>query len=90
MAFGDMGKLAVGLAALAITLTIAFLVVAEGQDQVVTVDSIDESNTTQWTTSYNATRDVADGMAGVPGWVPLIVITVIGAMLLGLVKMFRR
>ena len=40
--------------------------------------------------AYNSTVTLTNATQDVPGWVPLIVIAVIGSMLLGLVSLFRR
>ena len=40
--------------------------------------------------AYNSTETLQNATDDVPGWIPLIVIAVIGAMLLGLVAMFRK
>ena len=41
---------------------------------------------------YNASQAVGStvtAMADIPGWLPIIIITIIGALLIGLVAMFR-
>jgi len=84
-------KLVVPLVAVGIVLVIGFLIIAEGQDQIVSIDGItDETNTSQMTVGYNATVEVQNAMDDIPTWLPIIVITVIGALLIGLVSMFRR
>lgn len=40
--------------------------------------------------AFNATEEVQNATQDIPGWLPIIVITVIGALLLGLVAMFRK
>ncbi len=40
--------------------------------------------------AYNATSDVQNATQDIPGWLSIIVITVIGALLIGLVQYFRR
>lgn len=156
----SLGALAVGVAALAITLVIAFLVLSEGESQAdglvesaTTGESTTWSNesytalvhsahsldtivcnnvhnasaagalvasgnytcdangiifdgmvdTTGWSAtmyvnytyrepSYaiNSTRSLATATDDVPGWVPLIIIVVVGGILLSLVAAFRR
>jgi len=39
--------------------------------------------------AYNGTSQTQTALAEIPGWLPIIVITVIGALLLSLVAMFR-
>ena len=42
------------------------------------------------TAAWNATTDVQNATQDIPGWLPIIVITIIGSLLIGLVQMFRR
>ncbi len=39
--------------------------------------------------SWNGTLATQEAMSDIPGWLPIIVITVIGALLIGLVAIFR-
>jgi hypothetical protein len=39
---------------------------------------------------YNSTLTLASAVDEIPGWVPLIIIAVVGIVMLGLVAMFRR
>ena len=79
--FNNLAALGVGIAALAITLVVVFLILSEtGSNTTVAAD-------TNATAAINTLSNAADD---IPGWVPLIVIAVIGAILLGLVAMFRR
>lgn len=155
-----LGGLAVGVAALAITLVIAFLVLSQGETNAISLleatTTVNEStawsnssytaldftplsittptcsavyngsggalvasgnytcgaggiifngigNTTPWAAAMlvtythtqpdqavNATRSLASAVDTVPGWVPLIIICVVGGVLLALVALFRR
>ena len=40
--------------------------------------------------AWNATGQVQTAASDIPGWLPIIVITVIGAILIGIVSVFRR
>ena len=40
--------------------------------------------------AWNATRDTQNATQDIPTWLPIIVITVIGSLLIGLVSLFRR
>lgn len=89
----QLGALGIGIATLAIVLTVTFLIISQGEEQIIDIQNIDISdptNTSTWTTAYNATMAMGDAVDDVPGWVPLIVITAIGSLLLGLVAMFKR
>ena len=85
----EMGSLAVGVASLAIALVVTFLIISQGRAQEVSINSINESDTADWTIGYNATNTLASAVDDIPGWVPLIIIAVVGAVLLGLVRMFK-
>ena len=82
--------LIVALVVIAIVLVVGFLIFAEVQDQIVSIDSVDETNTSTWSYGYNASSDVTNAMADVPGWLPIIVVVVIGALLIGLVSFLRK
>ncbi len=113
----ELGGLATGIAALAIILTVAFLVMSEGKEQAAEIGggfcngagdgwvfngSQGCVNVTSWNATnqpvfpanlshaWNATADLQNATDDIPGWVPLVVIAVIGALLLGLVALFRR
>ena len=49
------------------------------------------NNATLGSVSYgmNSTSTVQSALSDIPGWLPIIIITVIGALLIGLVGMFR-
>lgn len=44
---------------------------------------------TGWSHSYNATTQVQSATSDIPGWLPIVVITLIGGVLLTLVRYFR-
>lgn len=77
----NLAALGVGIASLAITLVVVFLIMSQtAANPTVTAD---QNASAAIATLQNATDDI-------PGWVPLIVIAVIGSILLGLVALFRR
>jgi len=79
--FDQLGALGVGIASLTITLVVVFLILSQtGANTTVAADA-------------NATAAVAtlsNAADTIPGWVPLIVIATIGAILLSMVALFRR
>jgi hypothetical protein len=81
----------IALVSVGLILAIGFLIMAEVKVQGGAVEDIDYDNVTECATSAacNGTRDTIDAMADIPGWLPIIVITVIGSLLLGLVAFFR-
>tara|TARA_R100000656_G_scaffold114808_1_gene87305 strand:+ start:12489 stop:12779 length:291 start_codon:yes stop_codon:yes gene_type:complete len=91
--FDQLGALGTGIAALAIVLVVAFLILSQGKQQIGEIEGItDVTNATQCATSKacNATVTLQGAVDDIPGWVPLVVIAAIGAILLGLVGMFTR
>jgi hypothetical protein len=88
--FGNLAAMATGIAVLAITLVITFLIISQGRAQEVQLNNINTSNAATFTTGYNATQTLGEAVSTIPGWVPLIVIAVIGSVLLGLVALFRN
>lgn len=42
-----------------------------------------------YTNAWNATGDVQNAMGDIPGWLPIVVVAIIGIALLGLVQLFR-
>lgn len=80
-AMDNLGALGVGIAALVITLVVCFLIMSQTETNTTVAG---DANATA------AAKALASAADDIPGWVPLIVITTIGAILLGMVAMFRR
>lgn len=79
--FDQLGALGVGIAGLAITLVVVFLILSQtGANTTVAADG----------NASAAVVTMQESAEDIPGWVPLIVIAIIGALLLGIVAMFRR
>lgn len=87
---GTLSGLAVGLAGFAIVMVVTFLIISQARTQVISTESINTTNTASFTTAFNATNKLGEAISSVPDWTPLIVITVVGAALIGLVAIFRR
>ena len=76
-----MGALGIGIATLVITLAVVFLVLANvGSNTSVAADG----NATA------AVQTITVAAATIPGWVSLVVIVAIGALILGMLGMFRQ
>jgi len=77
------------LVVVAIVLVVGFLIFAQVLSQVATIDGV---NSTHHDTSYgyNATETVTEAMEDIPGWLPIIIVVVIGALLIGLVSFLRN
>lgn len=88
-AMQQIGQLGTGVAALAIVLVVTFLILAEGRTQSVIISGI-PCNSTSGDSACNATQVLQNAVSTIPTWVPIIIITVIGAILIGLVALFRR
>ena len=68
------------LVAIGITLVIGFLIFAEvASNATVTADS----------NATSAIQSVQSATSQIPGWLPVIIIAVVGVLLMGLAKMFR-
>jgi len=79
--FDQLSGLGIGIAALAITLVVVFLILSQtAANTTVAADA----------NASLAVDTMQASAATIPGWVPLIVIAVIGAILLSLVAVFRR
>jgi len=81
--------LIVALVVIAIVLVVGFLIFAEVKDQVYSIDSLNATHN-QSSYGYNATMEVTNAIADIPGWLPIIVVVVIGALLIGLVSFLRK
>jgi len=86
----------VPLVAVAVVLAIGFLLLAQMKDQAFEIEqdggALNCSKDGHDNCSYgvNATAATMDALDDIPGWLPIIVITVIGVLLIGLVGVFRQ
>ncbi len=80
----NLAGLVTTLGFMAVLLAVTFLILAEVKSEA---ESVTGSNTSF---AVNATGEVQNAMQDIPGWLPIIVVTVIGALLLGLIQVFRR
>ena len=79
--FSQIQGLGVGIAGMVIVFAVVFLIMTQvGSNQQVAADG---NATAAVLTLANATDDI-------PGWVPLIVIAIIGGIMLSLVALFQR
>lgn len=79
-AIAELMPLVISLVAIGITLVVGFLIMSEVASN--TKVSADQNATA-------AVDEVQSAMDSIPGWLPIIVITVIGALLIGLISYFR-
>lgn len=82
--------LVTSLIGIGIVLVIGFLIITAAEDQVAN-SAFENGSCGDELDNYscNGTIAVREAMAQIPGWLPIIVITTIGALLLGLVNYFR-
>ena len=74
---GNLESMIVALVVVGLVLVVGFLIIAEVQDQIVSTESINETDTSTYTTGYNASQQVQTAIETIPGWLPIIVIVVI-------------
>jgi len=97
----NLSSLITGLAVLAIIASIIFLIIAETKSQVVAQDPCDTAGATYYSgnntcstgtlsDSVTAITETQEATGDIPGWLPIIVVAVVGGLLLGLVRFFRR
>jgi len=79
--FDQLGALGIGICALVVTLIVVFLILA--QVKANTSVAADGNATA-------AVNTLTTAAATIPNWVSIVVITAIGALLIGMVMMFRR
>lgn len=85
--FDNFRELFLALGAIVIIVAIVFLVMAQTKSQIVSVEGINETNSSTFTVAYNATNTLIQATEDVPGWIPLVVIVVIGT---GMFLLVRR
>lgn len=98
---GQMGTfqgLAVGIATLVVVLAVAFLVMSQTKDQIGSIQGVYSENCTNTSgaggelisSACNATATLQNATQDIPGWIPLIVIVIIGGTILAMVSRFGR
>ena len=75
--------LIIALVVVGIVLVVAFLIFDQIRAQATVIEGAD-------TYSTNATDVVIAATDDIPGWLPIIIVVVIGALLIGLVNFLRR
>lgn len=88
--------LVIGLVVVGVVLAIGFLIlsnIASNDALGFAAEAANGCNRTSvdaCSAAYNGTATTITAMAGIPGWLGVIIIVVIGALLIGLVSMFRQ
>lgn len=83
----QIGALGIGIVTLAVVLTVGFLIMASARTQIPTIQGVQGCINS---TACNATETLIEATATIPGWISIVVIAAIGAILLGLVMMYKR
>jgi uncharacterized protein (UPF0333 family) len=86
----NLGGLAIGVVVLCIVLTVAFLIMAQGKSILPGIEGVACNSSNSASYACNATETLQESVQTIPGWVPIIIITGIGAVLISMVMMFRR
>jgi flagellar biosynthesis protein FlhB len=76
-------SLALALAGIAIVLVVAFIVISQGRTEISDIEGHNLSS------GYNATLELGSALGDIPGWLPIVVIVVVGSVLLGIVKILK-
>lgn len=76
----QLGALGIGIASLAITLVVVFLIISNVRSNTLVAADYNASN---------ATVTLQAAASTIPGWVPLIVIVAIGGLILALIRIFQ-
>ncbi len=87
-------SLIVPLVGIALVLVVGFLIMAKVKEQIISTEGLESDGSSatnlNGTYAFNATQRTMSAMDDIPDWLPVIIITMIGAILLGLVSMFGR
>ncbi len=88
--FQQLSQLAMGLAIVAVVLIVTFLIISQGREEICRVEGLTGSCSENVTSvGVNATNQISQAVDDIPGWLPIIVLTVIGSILIGLVALFK-
>ena len=94
--FDNLGYIATGVLSLTMVLVFVFLIATQARSAAVTAEGYNPLQTNYSQTdsptrsvAFNSSNTMINAVAGIPGWVPLVILAFIGAILLGLVKLFR-
>jgi len=86
-----LANLGVGIAVFALVIVIAILVVNNTKDQTAAQGDIANAVCgVNGTTAFNSSCELLAATTTIPGWVGLIVLVAIGAIILGMIAMFGR
>lgn len=92
-ALSQLQTIILALVGIGIVLAVGFLIMAEVKTQIIDTESLHANGTNpdgQLSYAWNGTNDTIDAISDIPTWLPIIVITLIGTVLIGLVAVFRR
>lgn len=90
-----MTSLAIGITTLLVLIAVMFVIMAQVKSQTTTASGgvrvgCNTTSTALCTIAENSTNTLIEAGATIPGWVGIIVIVAIGAMILGMLTMFGK
>ncbi len=91
----QLGSLAVGIVIIVIAIVVAFIIMSQGKKQIGEIEGLAENITTdinecQKSIGCNATTVLQTSVDDIPDWMPIVIITMIGSILLGMVVVFAK
>ena len=91
----QLGSMVIGIVVVGIVLAVGLLILAQTRVQISATDAVYDVNGSNiasgimTSAAWNSTHTTQMATATVPGWLPIIVIVIIGSILIGLVMFFR-
>lgn len=95
-AFDQLGGLVIGLVVVGVVMAVGFLIMSNVRTQVAAQEGVYVNNGSSISggvmisSAWNGTTTSMNALGTLPGWLPIIVIVVIGSLLIGLVLAFRQ
>ena len=92
----QLSSMVIGIVVVGIVIAIGLLIMAQTRTQISTTEGVYNENGSNiasgimTSAAWNATHTTQMATASIPGWLPIIVIVVIGTILIGLVMFFRQ
>lgn len=92
----ELPRVVIGLVTVGLVLVVGFLVMSEGRSQVESIEDARQTsfagcsldNGTGCSSAENGTIEVITSMESIPGWLPILVVVVIGGLIVAVVSKF--
>ena len=90
-AMNNVAGVFLGIVVIGVIVVVGFLIMSQAKQQLGEVEGIDETNATACAASVgcNATSTMQESMDDAVSFMPIVVIAAIGAVLIGLVSLFK-